>query len=122
MYRDLKPENILLDSEGHIKIIDFGLSTTEINSEKRCGTPEFMAPEIINGIKYSKEVDFWALGILIFEMVTGKVPYSKEDEQEVYKNTLENPVNIPNSFSKNLKLLLENLLIINPENRLIDIN
>ncbi len=80
IYRDLKPENILIDYEGHIKLTDFGLAKElkdEIHKQNKtktttfCGTPEYLAPEIIRGEKYDESVDYWSLGILLYEMITG---------------------------------------------------
>jgi len=67
----MKPENILLGADGHIKLVDFGLSKANNKCNTFCGTPEYIAPEIIMEMPYSKGVDFWALGVLIFEMVHG---------------------------------------------------
>jgi serum/glucocorticoid-regulated kinase 2 len=79
MYRDLKPENILMDKDGYIKLSDFGLSKQAKESNTFCGTPEYIAPEILSGFGYSKTADWWALGVLTYEMLTGVPPfYDKE--------------------------------------------
>ena len=72
IYRDLKLENILLDEEGFIRITDFGLSKISLNARSICGTLVYVAPEVFGGSSYSKEVDYWALGCLIYEMIYGK--------------------------------------------------
>ena len=76
VYRDLKPENIMINSDGHIKLTDFGLSKINQKSKTVCGTPEYLAPEIIKGELYNECVDFWCLGCLIFEMLGGKPPFT----------------------------------------------
>ena len=81
IYRDLKPENILLDSEGHIRLTDFGLSKQGIFRDQEsqaftiCGTPEYLAPEIIRGEGHGPAVDWWSLGALVFEMYTSRPPF-----------------------------------------------
>ncbi len=79
VYRDLKPENVLLDISGHLWLTDFGLSKMGIMGNKKvftfCGTPEYLAPEIIQGKGYTKAVDWWSLGLLLFEMLSGRHPF-----------------------------------------------
>ena len=81
IYRDLKPENVLMDGEGHLKLTDFGLSKDGLDlkndqqTNSACGTPEYIAPEVIRGDGHSKEVDWWSLGIIIYEMFTGQLPF-----------------------------------------------
>lgn len=81
IYRDLKPENILLDSDGHLRLVDFGLSkyvgggANDLTYEF-CGTPSYLAPEVIMKVGYNKMVDWWGLGILLVEMVVGAPPFN----------------------------------------------
>lgn len=84
MYRDLKLENILINEDGHIKLCDFGLTCTIQNSKIICGTPEYIAPEILKNKGYSKEVDIWSLGIVLYELLTGNVPFRSQNISHVF--------------------------------------
>lgn len=83
IYRDLKPENLLLDADGHVIITDFGLSKMSGTSDEMattiCGTPEYASPEILQQLPYNKAVDWWAIGTLLYEMLSGLPPFYDQD-------------------------------------------
>jgi serine/threonine protein kinase len=124
IYRDLKPENILLDEEGHIKITDFGLSKTgvkgNVQSYTFCGTPEYLAPEVVNGSGHTKSVDWWSLGLMIYEMLSGSHPFKskRKNRKQIFNQITDEPVAMLPGFSDEAKDLLTGLLKIAPEERL----
>lgn len=122
IYRDLKPENILLDYQGHIALCDFGLCKLNMKDKDKtdtfCGTPEYLAPELLLGQGYSKVVDWWTLGVLLYEMLTGLPPYYDEDVPKMYKKILQEPLRFPDGFDREAKDLLIGLLSRDPKRRL----
>ncbi|GCE99413.1 serine/threonine protein kinase, AGC [Zygosaccharomyces mellis] len=122
IYRDLKPENILLDYQGHIALCDFGLCKLNMTDKDKtdtfCGTPEYLAPELLLGQGYSKIVDWWTLGVLLYEMLTGLPPYYDEDVPKMYKKILQEPLRFPDGFDHDAKDLLIGLLSRDPKRRL----
>ena len=91
IYRDLKPENVLIDGKGNLRLADFGLSKEVSDSDRTytfCGTPEYMSPEIILDHGHGQSVDFWALGVLIFELITGRHPFYTPNKDEMYRRIL----------------------------------
>lgn len=121
IYRDLKPENVLLDQDGYIKITDFGLSKTDVvnnDAKSICGTPEYLAPEVCSMQKYGKPVDWWTLGCIIFEMITGLPPFYKNNRKELFEGIkYENP-KLPLNLTNDCKLIISQLLHKDPAKRL----
>eukprot|EP01017_Pseudomicrothorax_dubius_P046712 TRINITY_DN8272_c0_g1_i3.p1 TRINITY_DN8272_c0_g1~~TRINITY_DN8272_c0_g1_i3.p1 ORF type:complete len:311 (-),score=93.38 TRINITY_DN8272_c0_g1_i3:220-1152(-) len=117
VYRDLKPENLLIDKRGHVKITDFGFAKKLPNDRTftLCGTPEYLAPEIIKGSKvgYGKSVDWWALGVLVFEMLAGFPPFYDSDPIGIYKKIITGVIDMPKFLNVRAKDLIRKLL--NPD-------
>ncbi|XP_030058122.1 ribosomal protein S6 kinase alpha-3 isoform X4 [Microcaecilia unicolor] len=122
IYRDLKPENILLDEQGHIKLTDFGLSKESIDHEKKaysfCGTVEYMAPEVVNRRGHTQSADWWSFGVLMFEMLTGTLPFQGKDRKETMTMILKAKLGMPQFLSPEAQSLLRMLFKRNPANRL----
>ena len=108
--RDLKPENILIDYNGHIALCDFGLCKLNMTENERtntfCGTPEYLAPELLLGQGYTKSVDWWTLGVLLYEMMTGLPPFYDENTNEMYRKILQDELRFPDDMSEDAKSLL----------------
>lgn len=122
IYRDLKPENILLDYTGHISLCDFGLCKLNMAEKDKtntfCGTPEYLAPELLLGQGYTKSVDWWTLGVLLYEMMNGLPPFYDENIQEMYRKILEDPLRFPDDMDKDARHLLTALLTRDPTKRM----
>jgi len=112
VYRDLKPENILINKNGYLKLTDFGFAKI-LDNEKTytlCGTPEYLAPEIILNKGHGKAVDWWTLGILLYEMLVGIDPFSDDDPMKTYQKILKGKINFPKTIDKDAKSLIKHLL------------
>ncbi|KAH7244495.1 camp-dependent protein kinase catalytic subunit PkaC1 [Fusarium redolens] len=120
VHRDLKPENILVDWLDYIKIVDFGSAKrVPAKTWTLCGTPEYMAPEVISGQGYSKSVDWWCLGILIYEMLCGYTPFANASPLLMYENILKGEIEYPSYLKESgAQNLLEGLLTNDLERRL----
>eukprot|EP00820_Chromera_velia_P028903 Cvel_11978.t1-p1 / transcript=Cvel_11978.t1 / gene=Cvel_11978 / organism=Chromera_velia_CCMP2878 / gene_product=RAC-beta serine/threonine-protein kinase A, putative / transcript_product=RAC-beta serine/threonine-protein kinase A, putative / location=Cvel_scaffold768:16140-17414(-) / protein_length=425 / sequence_SO=supercontig / SO=protein_coding / is_pseudo=false len=122
VYRDLKPENVLLDAEGHVRLTDFGLSKEGIednfSARSLCGTPEYLAPEILNQVGHGKAVDWWSLGALIYEMLTGLPPFYTRDREKLFENIRHGELKYPPFVSPVAKSLLQGLFHRDPAKRL----
>lgn len=111
IYRDLKPENILLDKHGHVKITDFGFAKEVPDvTWTLCGTPDYIAPEVVASKPYNKSVDWWSLGILIFEMLSGYTPFYSQSHMRTYEKILHGEVTFPSYLSPVAIDLLKRLI------------
>ncbi|CAF1046714.1 unnamed protein product [Adineta steineri] len=122
VYRDLKLDNLLLDREGYLKIADFGLCKEGIGyggtTSTFCGTPEFLAPEVLTESSYTRAVDWWGLGVLIYEMLVGESPFPGDDEEEVFDSIVNDEVKYPKFLSVESITIMKRLLRKNVSHRL----
>uniref|UniRef100_A0A7N9AS11 non-specific serine/threonine protein kinase n=1 Tax=Mastacembelus armatus TaxID=205130 RepID=A0A7N9AS11_9TELE len=122
VYRDLKLENLMLDKDGHIKITDFGLCkegiTPEATMKTFCGTPEYLAPEVLEDNDYGRAVDWWGLGVVMYEMMCGRLPFYNQDHERLFELILMEEIRFPRNLSPEARSLLAGLLKKDPKQRL----
>uniref|UniRef100_A0A667WIQ5 non-specific serine/threonine protein kinase n=1 Tax=Myripristis murdjan TaxID=586833 RepID=A0A667WIQ5_9TELE len=122
VYRDLKLENLMLDKDGHIKITDFGLCkegiTPDATMKTFCGTPEYLAPEVLEDNDYGRAVDWWGLGVVMYEMMCGRLPFYNQDHERLFELILMEEIRFPRNLAPEAKSLLAGLLKKDPKQRL----
>ncbi|XP_032230601.1 protein kinase C delta type [Nematostella vectensis] len=122
IYRDLKLDNVLLDKDGHIKLADFGMCKEGVNDSKKtttfCGTPDYIAPEILKGWRYDSSVDWWSFGVLLYEMLIGQSPFAGEDEEDLFDSICRDKVHFPKWVSSDAVSCLRELFERTPACRL----
>ncbi|KAA0704428.1 RAC-beta serine/threonine-protein kinase [Triplophysa tibetana] len=122
VYRDLKLENLMLDKDGHLKITDFGLCKEGITDEATmrtfCGTPEYLAPEVLEDNDYGRAVDWWGLGVVMYEMMCGRLPFYNQDHERLFELIVMEEIRFPRNLTPEAKALLTGLLRKDPKQRL----
>eukprot|EP01123_Difflugia_compressa_P012637 TRINITY_DN5496_c0_g1_i1.p1 TRINITY_DN5496_c0_g1~~TRINITY_DN5496_c0_g1_i1.p1 ORF type:complete len:227 (-),score=20.49 TRINITY_DN5496_c0_g1_i1:136-816(-) len=121
IHRDIKPENLLIDIDGRVKIADFGWSVHSPNDRRQtlCGTLDYLPPEMIEGIEHDHSVDIWALGVLMFEFLTGRPPFESPAQPETYRKICSVIIHYPSHISKDARDLISKLLVKESKKRLL---
>lgn len=123
IYRDLKPDNVVICNDGHISLIDFGMAKTEISEVQRgaktfCGSVMYLAPEMLKKVGHGQALDWYLLGVLLYEMLVGQTPYFSTNKDQLFNNILYGKLKLPKSISSEVRSLLIALLSRNPSKRL----
>jgi len=122
IHRDLKPENILISATGHVVLTDFGLAKERVEADDGastfCGTMEYMAPEMIRGEKYGKSADFWSVGILLYDMLSGKPPFQGKNKKKLQDDICNKKITMPSYWQATTHSLIKGLTIKDPSKRL----
>jgi len=123
-YRDLKPENILIDAHGHLKLVDFGFAKKVDNRETYtlCGTPEYLAPEVIRNTGHGTAVDWWAFGILVYEFLVGQPPFWDQNPMKIYEQIVDGRLRFPSAMSPHARDLISGLCTVDTSKRLGNIS
>lgn len=122
LYRDLKLDNVMIDGEGHVKLADFGLAKEGLEPGQTahtfCGTPDYIAPEIIQYLPYGAGVDWWSLGVMMYEMLTGEPPFDGDSEDELFNSIITKRTRCPRYMKKETAVIISRFLTKNPLDRL----
>mmetsp|Transcript_2727 Transcript_2727/g.4278 ORF Transcript_2727/g.4278 Transcript_2727/m.4278 type:complete len:252 (+) Transcript_2727:867-1622(+) len=123
IYRDLKPDNVVIDDEGHAQLIDFGMAKSQIKEVQRgartfCGSVKYLAPEMLKKIGHGQSLDWYLLGVLLYEMIIGVTPYFSNDKDQLFENIINGKLKLPRNISPEVKHLIISLLNRNPSKRL----
>ena len=123
IYRDLKPDNVVIDDDGHVQLIDFGMAKSNIPDVQKgaqtfCGSVKYLAPEMVRKIGHGQSLDWYLLGVLLYEMIVGVTPYYSSNKDELFDNIVNGKLKLPRNISNDVKSLIIQLLNRNPIKRL----